>query len=338
MLQILYRAPEEHAKDMINKVFLILMLMFCAKMTHAQKKFATKLIVLNDTTIHQFTDVNELYFLYGKWSKPLQKLVKKLAKTTDQTKANKIIHEIAKISNHEASVILTLDKYFKNAKPIVGSNVENVLNKLANSKAYYWLNENYFQNSFDTTLPFEQFKQKIQDSIGWAYGFGAFYFLSAQDSIYLANMKKVYVGDIDQEVIAIIEKYVAAFTPPFRYDINAIISEIKTIPYVIDVQYDGCLIKTMQLPNWDEIGIIIVKGKDTVERVYTIQFADFAMFRLGKHISFPIGSKGDTIFYKGVNYGLHFVALTRKQCKENEKQHKENIEKYEEWKKQNQQN
>jgi hypothetical protein len=322
----------------MNKFILIGMLLFSANILHAQKKFATKLIVLNDTTSNQFTDVNELYFLYGKWSKPLQKLVKKLSTATDQTKANGIIKEIAHIKSPEAAVILTLDHFFKNTKPIVGSNVENVLNKLANSKAYYLLNENYFQNSFDENLPIEKFKQKIQDSIGWAYGFGAFYFLSAQDSIYLANMKKVYVDDIDEEVIAIIEKYVAEFTSPFRYDIHAILNEIKTIPNVKDVIHDGCLIKTQQLPNWDAIGIIAVKGKDTVERVYTIQYGDFAMFRLGKHISFPIKSSPDVLFYKGVEYGLHFVALTRKQCEENERQHNESMEKYEEWKKQNQQN
>jgi hypothetical protein len=334
----LYHAPEENVKTMMNKFILIVMLMCFTICINAQKKLATKIIVLNDTTIHQFTNVNELYFLYGKWSYPLQKLVSKLSKTTDQTKANKLIKEIANIKNPEAAVILTLDHFFKNTKPLVGSNVENVLNKLANSKAYYLLNENYFQNSFDENLPIEQFKQKIQDSIGWAYGYGAFYYLSPQDSIYLAKMKKVYVEDIDHEVIAIIEKYVAEFTFPFRYDINAIISEIKSIPYVKDVQHDGCLIKTMQLPNWDAIGIIIIKGKDTVERVYTIQYGDFAMFRLGKHISFPIKSSPDVLFYKGVEYGLHFVALTRKQCEENERQHNESMEKYEEWKKQNQQN
>ncbi len=336
-MQILYHLLEENVKAMMNKFFIIVLIWCSTKNVYGQK-FATKIIPIHDTTISQFTDVNELYFLYGKWSSPLKKLVSKLSKTSDQKKANAIIKKIAALKNPEASVVLTLDKFFKNQKPVVGSNVENVLNKLAHSEAYYLLNENYFQHSIDTTLPYEQFKQKIQDSIGWAYGYGGFYYLAPQDSIYLANMKKIYTGDIDEQVENIIEKYLEDQGSLFRYDIAAILHEIKAIPYVKDIIYDGCLTKTMQLPNWDKIGIVIIKGKDTAERVYTIQYGDFKRFRLGKCISFPLRSNSEILFYQGVEYGLHFVAQTRKQCEENERQHKESREKYEEWKKQQQKN
>ena len=318
----------------MKHLILILFLLF-NQVVEAQK-YATKIIPLNDTTIHQFKDVNELYFLYdNRFNSKLQKLVKKLSVSKSQQSANKIINEIASIKNPESAVILTLDHFFKNTKPVAGSNVEHVLQKLSNSNAYYLLNENFLQNSIDKNLPFDIFKQKIQDTLGWKYGYGAFYFLSAEDSLYLSKMKKVNVGEIDEQVEIIIEKYISEYTSPFRYDVNAIINEIKEIRFVVDAQHDGCLIKTMQLPNWDKIGIVIVKGKDTVERVYTIQMGEFKMFKWGKCISFPIRSNSDLLFYKGVEYGLHFVANTRKQCEENERQHQESLKEYEEWKKQN---
>lgn len=293
------------------------------------QKLVTSLIPIKDSTISQFKDINELYFLHIASNHKLQKLVRKLSTTRSQQNADKIIEEIAKQRTDVSRVVLSLDYFFKKERPVEGSNVERVLGLLSKSPAYDLINQYWFANSIDKKLPLASYKQKLQDTLTWVYGYGAFYYLSQEDSMHIARMKKVNVDDIDIEIQDIIEQYLSEQGTPFRYDINNLVKDIKKVKYVEDVQHDGCVTKTLQLPNWDQIGVLIVKGKDTVERVYTIQYGIFKMFRLGKCISFPLKSKPDVMFYKGVGYGLHFIRNTRAQCEQNRIRHEENMKKAE---------
>ncbi|MFZ4753533.1 MAG: hypothetical protein ACOYLG_09330 [Chitinophagaceae bacterium] len=307
------------------KIFICLLLL--SGMAQASK-FATALLPLKDSSIHRFADINELYFLFQNENAELQKWVIKLSVCSNQECANQLIERMAKSRNPQAMVILSLDYFFKNKAPVAGSNVERVLNFLANSSAYEQINQYFFQQSIDIHLPKAQFVKAIQDTIGWRYGYGAFYYLSPQDSLYLRKMKKMNYRDIDERIIAIIEFYLGQQSSPFQYDVKAIVDEIRQLPQVVDVIHDDCLIKTDQLPNWDKIGVTIVKNKDTLERVYTIQLGRYQMFRLGKRISFPISRNLDILWYKGAEYGLHFVERTRKQCEENIRQHEKSMEEY----------
>ncbi|MCC7029706.1 MAG: hypothetical protein IT257_05315 [Chitinophagaceae bacterium] len=316
----MYPEPEDNVKVMMNKWILLLLLCINAESMLAQK-LVTSLLPLKDSTIAQFKDINELYFLHQASNKKLQKLVQRLTSTTSQQKADAILKDIAKLRTEGSVVILGLDYYFKNSKPVAGSNVAHVLDLLANSPCYQLINQYWYQNSIDTNLPGNAFKQKMQDTIGWIYGFGAFYYLSPADSSYIIRMKKVNTDEIDAEIEEIIEGYLSQQSNPFKYEFTAMVNDIKQVKNVVDVQHDACLIKTQQLPNWDQIGVLIVKGKDTVERVYTIQYGRFSMFRLGKHVSFPLISKPDVLFYKGVGYGLHFIRNTRVQCEQNKINH-----------------
>lgn len=307
------------------KLFICLLLLSC---TAQASKFATALIPLKDSSIHQFTDINELYFLHQRENGDLQKWVKKLSTCKNQESANQLIMKLAKTRKAEALVILSLDYFFKNKAPVAGSNVERVLNFLVNSKAYEQINQYFFQQSIDIHLPKAQLVKAIQDTIGWRYGYGAFFYLSPQDSLYLRKMKKMKHHDMDERIIAIIEYYLNQQSSPFQYDVKAIVDEILQLPQVVDVIHDHCLIKTDQLPNWDQIGVVIVRDTDTLERVYTIQLGKYQMFRLGKRISFPIRRNRDVLWYKEANYGLHFVERTRRQCEENRRQHEKNMEEY----------
>lgn len=313
---------------MMNK-WIITLLLCTAMQTLQAQKLVTSLIPIKDSTISHFKDINELYFLHQASNYKLQKLVRKLSVTHSQQDADAIIEEIAKQRTDVSRVVLSLDYFFKKERPVEGSNVERVLGLLSNSPAYDLINQYWFANSIDKKLPLASYKQKLQDTLTWVYGYGAFYYLSQEDSMHIARMKKVNVDDIDIEIEGIIEQYLSEQGTPFRYDINNLVKDIKKVKYVEDVQHDGCVTKTLQLPNWDQIGVMIVKGKDTVERVYTIQYGIFKMFRLGKCISFPLKSKPDVMFYKGVGYGLHFIRNTRAQCEQNRIRHEENMKKAE---------
>ena len=293
------------------------------------QKLVTSLIPLKDSTISQFKDINELYFLHQPSNYKLQKLVRKLSTTRSQQDADVIIEEIAKQRTDVSRVILSLDYYFKKEQPAEGSNVEQVLRLLSKSPAYDLINQYWFANSIDKMLPMASYKQKLQDTVTWVYGYGAFYYLSQEDSMYIVRMKKVYIDDIDIEIEDIIEQYLSQQGNSFRYDINNMVKDIKQVKYVEDVQHDGCVTKTLQLPNWDQIGVMILQGKDTVERVYTIQYGIFKRFRFGKCISFPLKSKPDVMFYKGVGYGLHFIRNTHALCEQNRISHEENMKKAE---------
>lgn len=309
------------------KIKLLIFLVMLSGIARATKH-ATALILLNDSTIHRFTDINELYFLFQNENAELQKWVKKLSVCSNQECADQLIEKMAKSRNPQAMVILSLDYYFKNKGPVEASNVERVLNFLANSRAYLLINQYFFENRIDSTVPDAQFVKTIQDTIAWRYGFGAFYYLSPNDSLYLSRMKKLNHREMDDQIEAIIEYHLNQQSSPFKYDIQSMLDEIRQLPQVVDVIHDGCLIKTDQLPNWDKIGVTIVKNTDTLERVYTIQLGRYQKFRLGKRISFPISRNLDILWYKGAEYGLHFVERTRKQCEENIRQSEKIKEEY----------
>jgi hypothetical protein len=315
-------------KNMMNKWMIIVLLCMGLQNLQAQK-LATGLIHLSDSTLAQFKDINELYFLHQASYHTLQKLVRKLSSTHKQQDANAIIEQIAKQRTQVSAVILSLDYYFKREPPMAGSNVEHVLALLSESPAYDLINQYWFSNSIDKNLPTIDYKKKIQDTLKMVYNFGAFYYLSKEDSAYIARMKKVNVDDIDVEIEELIEQYLAEQTSQFRYDVKALVKDIQQVKYIIDAQHDGCVTKTLQLPNWDQIGVMIVKGKDTVERVYTIQYGMFKVFRLGKRIWFPLKNNPDVMFYKGVGYGLHFIRKTRALCEQNTIRHEENMKKNE---------
>lgn len=289
------------------------------------QKLVTSLIVLKDSTIEEFKDINELYFLHQASNHKLQKLVRKLSTTRSQQEANAIIEQIAKQRTQVAAVILGLDYYFKKERPVEGSNVEHVLALLSESPAYDLINQYWFSNSIDKNLPKADYQKKLQDTLGMVYNHGAFYYLSNEDSVYIARMKKVNVDDIDIEIEDLIEQYLSQQTSPFRYDVKALVKDIQQVKYVVDAQHDGCVTKTLQLPNWDQIGVMIVKGKDTVERVYTIQYGMYKVFRLGKRIWFPLKSKPDVMFYNDVGYGLHYIRNTRALCEQNRIRREENM-------------
>jgi hypothetical protein len=293
------------------------------------QKLVTSLIPIKDSTISQFKDINELYFLHQASNYKLQKLVRKLSTTRSQQDADVIIEEIAKQRTDVSRVVLSIDYFFKNERPVQGSNVERVLGLLSNSPAYDLINQYWFANSIDKKLPLASYKQKLQDTVTWVYGYGAFYYLSQEDSMHIVRMKKVNVDDIDIEIQDIVEQYLSQQGTPFRYDINNLVKDIQKVRFVEDVQHDGCVTKTLQLPNWDHIGVQIVKGKDTVERVYTIQYGIFKVFRLGKCISFQLKNKPDVMFYKGVGYGLHFIRNTRALCEQNRIRREEYLKKAE---------
>ena len=309
---------------MMNK-WIITLLMCMGMQTLQAQKLVTSLIVLKDSTIEEFKDINELYFLHQASNHKLQKLVRKLSTTRSQQEANAIIEQIAKQRTQVAAVILGLDYYFKKERPVEGSNVEHVLALLSESPAYDLINQYWFSNSIDKNLPKADYQKKLQDTLGMVYNHGAFYYLSNEDSVYIARMKKVNVDDINIEIEDLIEQYLSQQTSPFRYDVRALVKDIQQVKYVVDAQHDGCVTKTLQLPNWDQIGVMIVKGKDTVERVYTIQYGMFKQFRLGKCISFPLKSKPDVMFYNGVGYGLHYIRNTRALCEQNRIRREENM-------------
>jgi hypothetical protein len=316
-----------HALDgnvMVKSSLLLFLFIFFCKIGSAQK-LVTDLLILNDSTLHRFTDINELYFLYDdRFNSDLKKLVFKLSKAKNQTAANALIEKIAKIRSQESTVILTLDYFFKTHKPVAGTNVEKVLHYLQHSNAYYLVNKYYLQNAKDTNLPKAQFCKAIQDTLAFRYGYGAFYYLTTQDSIYIAKMKKHNVDDVDEQVAAIIEKYLAQQQKIFRYDADAIQKEVLQIDKIKDAQWDRCLVKTDQLPNWDNLGVVIIDGKDTIERVYTIQYGYYKAAHIGKRITLPWPRfNSDVMWNKGAKYGLHYVQKTRKQCEENARRREE---------------
>lgn len=313
------------------KLLYLLGLMLCFAGTTNAQRYATELIPLVDSTIYRFTNLFD-FLPIANGQPSTKKYMNRILKAKTADEQQKYLDKLLAHPDSYTLCLLAFDYYFQHKQPVAGTNVEQFLNIIRGHDMYEKMNRVYGYQ----VAPGGNFKDSVWKKIGWNFGHGAFYYLSPEDANYLNRMHKINVLDIDEKVEEIIERYLQEQTSPFRYDIVSIVNEIKLIPDVKDVIHDGCLTKTMQLPNWDNIGLVIVRGKDTVERVYTIQFGYFKQFRLGKHISFPLKSNPDILFYKGVKYGLHFTSRTRKQCEENEQQHKKTMEEYEAWKKQQQ--
>jgi hypothetical protein len=307
-------------------VILFVLMYLVSYCTNAQYKLVTELIPLRDSTMYRFTNIFDLYTLSDKQNAGLRKNIGKIlhAKTDEEVAIciDKILQEKNPLCQH----VLGLDYYFKGKKPAVGSNVELFIDKLKNQNIYTKINKAFQYGCAEN----DYLKDSVQTKIGWVYGYGAIYYLSPADSAYLRRMKKVDTHHLDEEVEIIIEKYLADVKPIFKYDIEAILTEIKNINGVKDIIHDGCLIKVDMLPGYDQIGVLYVKGTDTAERVYTIQIGKFTRLRIGKWCNIPLKST-DELWYKGADYGLHYIQRTRKQCEQNKAQSDKNRQEYEEY-------
>lgn len=304
-------------KIYISKFSFFILCIFClSSQLHAQP-FVSKLITLNDTTLAQFTDINQLYFLHNKRQHRLKKLVHRLSVTSKATRANKIIQKIAALRSDESIVVLSLDYYFQRQSAVQGSNVERVLSFLQSSEHYQLINTHYFQQKIPSDLSKDSFMHAVQNEVGWRYGMGAFNFLSAEDSFLVVKMKQHNMDKDDANVKKIITHYLRQQQHPFQYPVDPILKDVLKLPHVIDAQWDRCLIKTEQLPNWDHLGVSFLHGKDTIERIYTIQYSKSTTLHFGHHVQIPLRTKTDILWYKGARFGLHFIDKTRKQCEEN---------------------
>lgn len=303
----------------MNKItFLLLSVLFINSELQAQP-YVSKLLILNDTTLAQFTDINQLYFLHNKRQHRLKKLVHRLSVTSKESRANKIIHKIAALRSDESIVILSLDYYFQRQSAVQGSNVERVLGFLQSSEHYQLINTHYFQQKIPSDLSKDSFMHAVQNEVGWRYGMGAFHFLSAEDSLLVVKMKQHNMDKDDANVKKIITHYLRQQQHPFQYPVNPILKDVLLLPNVLDAQWDRCLSKTEQLPNWDHLGVSFLHGKDTVERIYTIQYSKSTTLKFGHQVHIPLRTKTDILWYKGARFGLHFIDKTRKQCEENDR-------------------
>jgi hypothetical protein len=293
---------------------------------NAQYKHVTELIHLSDSTMHRFTNIFDLYTLSDKQNAVLRKNIGKILNAKTDEEVAIYIDKILQEKNPLCLHILGLDYYFKNQEPVLGTNVALFITKLKNQNIYAKINKAFQYGCAEN----EYLKDSVQAKIGWVYGYGAIYYLSPADSAYLRRMKKVNTHHLDEEVEEIIEKYLAEVKPIFKYDINAILDEIKNIEGVKDIIHDGCLIKLDMLPGYDQIGVLYVKGTDTAERVYTIQIGKYTKLHFGKWLNIPLRST-DELWYKGVDYGLHYIQRTREQCEQNEAQHKKSRLEYEQY-------
>lgn len=297
----------------------LLIFLLLYKKSSAQFLYS-ELIPIRDSTVHRFTDIDQLYFLNNKINKPLKKYIHKMLSSKTESDRAYWLDKIGELRNDVAAPVLSLDYYFQNKQPVTGSNIEKFTDIITHdNNAYDIINKYYFNNEVSKDTPTLAYRKAIQEKVGWRYGYGAFCILSKEDSLYLAKMKKADVSDIDNQVEEIIQKYLALQKDIFQYDTESILKEVLDIPGVKDAIWDRCLSKTMQLPNWDQLGVLIVNNKDTVERVYTIQYSKSVFFRLGKRIMFPVYNNTRILFYKEAGYGLRYIEKTRKQCEINMK-------------------
>jgi hypothetical protein len=297
----------------------------------AQKKpkHVTALIPLVDSTVHQFDNIYNFLPLYNSY-KNTAKYVTKILATTNYAEQEKYLNKILYSRNQATLCLLAFDYYFKNKKPTAATTVTQWYNIIKAHNMYKKIDSVY-----EYKIPFtsqENFIDSVQKKIGWVFGYGAFYYTSPADSIYMAKMQKINPDFLDEKVEAIIEKYVAQQEPIFKYNKSNIVKEILEIPGVVNAIHDGCLTKTMQLPNWDKIHVVHVNGKDTLERVYTIELTTSAPFGYLRYLRLPIKIKShDYVYYKKADYILHGYANTKKQCDINEEQHKKTMREYEEY-------
>lgn len=306
-------------KMYINTFLFFILCILCLNSQLQAQPFVSKLLILNDTTLAQFTDINQLYFLHNNRQHRLKKLVHRLSVTSNESRANKMIHKIAALRSDESIVVLSLDYYFQRQSAVQGSNVERVLGFLQSSEHYQLINTYYFQQKIPSNLSKDSFMHAVQNEVGWRYGMGAFNFLSTEDSLLVVKMKQHNMDKDDANVKKIITHYLQQQQHPFQYPVDPILKDVLHLPNVLDAQWDRCLIKTEQLPNWDHLGVSFLHGKDTVERIYTIQYSKSTTLKFGQHVQIPLRTKTDILWYKGARFGLHFIDKTRKQCEENDR-------------------
>lgn len=296
----------------MKKLIIIILLIVSGQFIHAQELY-TKLIPINDTTIAQFIDINGLYFLKQENKKDLKKLINQVVEATNNEEAREVLFRIANQPNELHNVMATFDYYFSQTKPAPGSSVEKYVNAIQQNKDIYYTVNQKNRFAIDANLPIDTFIAKVRQRIGWQYGYGAFTYTSPYDSLYLATMKKHNIKKIDKQIIAIIEEHLRNQTSMFKYPAKEILSEVLEVEGVKDAIWDHCVTKTMQLPNWDNLGVIIVIDRDTIDRVYNLQIGKARNIRWGKRFFIPLKMSNEVWFRKAI-YGLHYVRNTREQC------------------------
>jgi hypothetical protein len=317
---------------MAKNSIIVFAFMFIGIITKAQKKpqFATELIPLVDSTINGFTNIYNFYpICYSQ--KQTVKFVQKILKAKSYKEQEKYLNKLLATRQPSTLCLLTFDYYFKNNKPVKGTNVEQFYNIIVAHDMYKKIVQTYNYPMYDTNSIF--FKDSVQTKIGWIYGHGAYFYLSAEDSIYMAKMQKINPNKLDDKIEPIIENYVTQQEPIFKYNSTEIVKEIKAIPGIVNVIHDGCLSKTMQLPNWDNIYVVYVNGKDTLERKYTIEFStSVSPLSYLRYLHLPIKANGhDYLYYKGASYVLHGYANTKKYCDINYEENRRSKQAYEEF-------
>lgn len=277
----------------------------------AKQKYATQLFPLHDTTIAQFTNIYNFLPLYTD-NLDLRKSVHKILTATSFKQQEKYLNKILNTKTSGALCLLAFDYYFQRYQPVKGSNVEQFLHIIQEHALYSKINTTFQYNLNEQ----DHLKDSVWKKIGWQFGYGSFYYLSPEDSLYMKKMTKLSSLSIDDEVIRIIERYLEDQGAPFRYDANAMVNEITQLTGIVHVIHDGCLNKTMQLPNWDNIYVVYVNGKDTLERCYTMQIGNYYTFRFLKRI--PIFRVNrDEVYFKKADYCLHGYARVKEQCEKN---------------------
>jgi hypothetical protein len=312
-------------------IFVLLLLISNA---YAQEKIqhVTAVIPLVDSTVHRFTNIYTFLPLQIQ-DDVLRGYVKKILATDSYNQQQFYLNKILNMRNERAICLLAFDHYFKNKPPVVGTNVERFYKIICAHDMYAQINEAYL---FDVAAC-PAFKDSVRAKIGWRFGNGAFYYTSPEDSAYMHKMTRLNPAKIDAQVEPIIEKYVAQQGKMFRYDAQAIVKEILAIPGVVNAMYDGCIIKTMQLPNWDNFYVVYVQGKDTIERQYTVEYTTgtVATHRLLRLIKIPSQYYNwDYIYYKEAKFVLHGYARTKLQCDINAAEQERTRREYEEYMKQ----
>ncbi len=315
-----------------NSVILILVL-WASTLFAKQPKFATELVPLVDSNVHRFTNIYEFMPLYYN-AKNIDSYVKKILGTTDYAMQKKYFDKILATRTPAALCLCAFDYYFQKQAPVKGTNVEQFLTIVKAHNLAPKINTAFKYNLKENA----NLKDSVWVKIGWQFGHGAFYYLSPADSMYMAKMQQHNTATIDEKIIEIIENSIDQQHPIHNYHAEDIMKELKAIPELLNVIHDGCLSKTMQLPNWDKIYIEYIDGKDTIERVYTIQIgkgSSFIKYALNNYVlrfaKMHLNTGTDVVWFKNVNFCLHGYRRTKVQCDINQKQQEEGRMQYEDF-------
>lgn len=313
---------------MMTKLLLlwILILSFWEATAKPQKPlYATKVYPLCDSTVDRFNDLFQFAPLYQDHYN-LAKYVDHVLRAKTWKAQEKNLRRILHTKTPAALCIVAFDYYFQHQAPVKGSNVERFLSILNEHPMYEYINTLY-KYEIDSKA---HLKDSVWKKIGWQFGYGSFYFLSDQDARYMAAMQKRSTTKIDEQVISIINHYLEEQTPMYHYHAAAMVNDIGKIAGIVHVIHDGCLIKTMQLPNWDQILIEYIDGKDTIERAYTIQIGYERSLLLFNKFKVHVKQRQE-IFFKKVAYVLHGYQQVKEQCEKNEQENQRIQREYNEY-------